>query len=114
MRASVQCAIYAVRVASRVRSNAYRSGAILRLRDAPRAHVRYATIIIRVGLRMFNDMFYMSLSLPSLHTAMPTPVPNCLNAFWHSDPYIFLHSLGTVFLSCTTVQWFPKRKGVER
>ncbi len=23
----------------------------------------------------------------------------CLNAFWHSDPYIFLHFVGNVFLS---------------
>ncbi len=28
---------------------------------------------------------------------VPTP---CLNAFWHSDPYIFLHFVGNVFLSC--------------
>ncbi len=31
----------------------------------------------------FWYVFYMSSSLPLLHTAMPTP---CLNAFWHSDP----------------------------
>ncbi len=47
---------------------------------------------------MFNYVFYMPSSLPLLHTAMLTP---CLNAFWHSDPYICLHFLGNVFLSCT-------------
>ncbi len=30
---------------------------------------------------------------------MPT---SCLNAFWNSDPYIFLHFLVNVFLSCYT------------
>ncbi len=38
----------------------------------------------------------MPSSLPLLHNTMPTP---CLNAFWHSDPYIFLH-LSKCFLSC--------------
>ncbi len=50
-----------------------------------------------LGLCMFNYVFYMRSSLPLLHTAVPTP---CLNAFWHSDPYIFLHFLGNVFLPC--------------
>ncbi len=31
-----------------------------------------------------------------LHTAMPTP---CLNAFWHSGPYIFSYFVGNFFLS---------------
>ncbi len=48
-----------------------------------------------MGLCMFNYVFYMPSSLLLLHTAMPTP---CLNAFWHSDPYIFLHFVG-IFLS---------------
>ncbi len=43
---------------------------------------------------MFNYVFYMPSSLPLLHTAMPTP---CLNAFWHSDPYISLRFVGNVF-----------------
>ncbi len=50
-----------------------------------------------MGVCVFNYVFYMLSSLPLLHTAMPTP---CLNTFWHSDPYIFLHFLGYVFLSC--------------
>ncbi len=50
-----------------------------------------------MGLCTFNYVFYMPPSLPLLHTAMPTP---CLNAFWHSDPYIFLQFVGNVFLSC--------------
>ncbi len=37
---------------------------------------------------MFNYVFYMPSSLHLLHTAMP--ITPCLNAFWHSDPYIFL------------------------
>ncbi len=36
----------------------------------------------------------MPSPLPLLHTAMPTP---CMDAFWHSDPYIFLHFVGNVF-----------------
>ncbi len=39
-------------------------------------------------------VFYMPSSLPLLHSAMLTP---CLNAFWHSDLYIFLHFVGNVF-----------------
>ncbi len=51
-----------------------------------------------LGLCMFNFVFLMPSFLRLLHTAMPTPVP-CLNAFWHSDPYIFLHFVGNFFVS---------------
>ncbi len=56
-----------------------------------------------MGACMFNYVFYMPSSLPFLHTAMPTP---CLNAFWHSDPYILLHFFRKCFLIFTyyTVQ----------
>ncbi len=33
---------------------------------------------------------------------MPTP---CLNAFWHRDPYIFLHFVGNMFLSLVSVNF---------
>ncbi len=33
---------------------------------------------------------------------MPTP---CLNAFWHSDPYIFLHFVGNVFFRLVSVNF---------
>ncbi len=50
-----------------------------------------------MGVCVFNYVFYVPSSLPLLHIAMPTP---CLNTFWHSDPYIFLHFSQNVFLSC--------------
>ncbi len=43
-----------------------------------------------LGLCMFNYVFYMPSSLPLLHTGCHAYTP-CLNAFWHSDPYICLH-----------------------
>ncbi len=43
-----------------------------------------------LGLCMFNYVFYMASSLPLLHTGCHAYTP-CLNAFWHSDPYICLH-----------------------
>ncbi len=72
-----------------------------------------------MGLCMFNYVFYMPSSLPLLHTATPTP---CLNAFWHSDPYILSSSsyifLGNVFVlfyiivtkfRCTIISVLPSQ-----
>ncbi len=59
-----------------------------------------------MGLCMFMTTctcfrIIMPSSLPLLHTAMPTP---CLNAFWHSNPYIFLHFVRKMFFCLVHLQ----------
>ncbi len=39
---------------------------------------------------------------------MPTP---CLNAFWHSDPYIFLHFVGNVLFCLVPCRVSPVCSG---
>ncbi len=58
---------------------------------------------VEMGVCKLNFVLFMPSSLPLLHTAMPTP---CLNTFWHSDPYIFLHFLGNVFFALQDITLF--------